>query len=51
MIQLANHGLEEACKKRPELIGGVNTYAGKCTYEAVSEAHNLDYVALSSVMG
>ena len=36
MIQLANHGLEEACKKRPELIGGVNTYAGKCTYEAVS---------------
>ena len=51
MIQLANHGLEEACKKRPELIGGVNTYAGKCTYEAVAEAHNLDYVALSSVMG
>ena len=51
MIQLANHGLEQACNKRPELIGGVNTYAGKCTYEAVAEAHNLDYVALSSLMG
>ena len=50
MIQLANNGLEGACEKRPELINGVNTYQGKCTYEAVAEAHNIDYVPLKSLL-
>ena len=50
MIQLANHGLEGACEKSPELINGVNTYQGKCTYEAVAQAHNIDYVPLKSLL-
>jgi alanine dehydrogenase len=40
---LANHGLEEACKKQPALTGGINTRDGKVTYQAVAEAHGLKY--------
>ena len=42
---LADLGLEEACKKQPALIGGINTRDGKLTCRAVAEAHGLKYEA------
>ena len=36
-------GLDEACKKQPALIGGINTRDGKLTCRAVAEAHGLKY--------
>jgi alanine dehydrogenase len=40
---LADLGLDEACKKQPALIGGINTRDGKLTCRAVAEAHGLNY--------
>ena len=42
---LADLGLDEACKKQPALIGGINTRDGKMTCHAVAEAHGLKYDA------
>ena len=41
--QLAQDGLDAACKKNPALAGGLNTRDGKLTIEAVAEAHSLPY--------
>jgi len=40
---LADLGLDEACKRQPALIGGINTRDGKLTCRAVAEAHGLNY--------
>ncbi len=40
---LADLGLDEACKKQPALIGGINTRDGKLTCRAVADAHGLKY--------
>ena len=40
---LADRGLNEACKKQPALIGGINTRDGKLTCRAVAEAHGIKY--------
>ncbi len=40
---LADLGLEEACKKQPALVGGINTRDGKLTCQAVAEAHGMKY--------
>src|SRR6266478_6123184 len=40
---LADLGLDEACKKQPALIGGINTRDGRLTCRAVAEAHGLKY--------
>jgi alanine dehydrogenase len=40
---LADFGLEEACKKQPALVGGINTRDGKLTCQAVAEAHAIPY--------
>lgn len=42
---LADRGLEEACKKQPALVGGINTHDGKLTCRAVADAHGLKYQA------
>ena len=42
---LADRGLEEACKKQPALVGGINTRDGKLTCRAVADAHGLKYQA------
>lgn len=42
---LADRGLEEACKRTPALVGGINTRDGKLTCQAVAEAHGLKYEA------
>lgn len=44
---LANFGLEEAVKRDPTLRLGINTYKGKCVYEAVAKDLDLPYTPLS----
>jgi alanine dehydrogenase len=47
---IADHGLAEAVSSDPSLGRGVNVLDGKVTYEAVAEAHGLDYTPLSAVL-
>ncbi|MEE2738354.1 MAG: alanine dehydrogenase [Planctomycetota bacterium] len=44
---LAQHGLVDACKNAPELIGGINTFQGNLTCEAVAHAHAMPCHPLS----
>jgi alanine dehydrogenase len=48
--EIAAHGLREAIARDPALARGVNILDGKITYEAVAEAHGLDYTALEDVL-
>jgi alanine dehydrogenase len=47
---IADHGLAEAVARDPALARGVNVLDGKITYEAVAEAHGLDYYPLEDVL-
>jgi alanine dehydrogenase len=47
---IADHGLAEAVSGDPALAGGVNVLRGRVTYEAVAEAHGLDYAPLETVL-
>jgi alanine dehydrogenase len=47
---IANHGLREAVARDPALALGVNVVDGKITYEAVAEAHGLEYTPLEDVL-
>jgi alanine dehydrogenase len=47
---IADVGLREAVARDPALARGVNVLDGKITYEAVAEAHNLDYYPLEDVL-
>src|SRR3954468_11431211 len=47
---IAENGLREAVAQDPSLALGVNAVDGKITYEAVAEAHNLDYTPLDDVL-
>ena len=47
---IADHGLAEAVRHDATLARGVNVLGGKVTYEAVAEAHDLDYVPLGDVL-
>ena len=40
---LADLGLEGACRYRPQLASGVNTWAGQLNNQAVAEAHQLPW--------
>jgi alanine dehydrogenase len=46
---IAEHGLAEAVQRDRSLARGVNVLDGKLTYEAVAEAHGLDYTPLADV--
>jgi alanine dehydrogenase len=48
--QIADHGLREAIARDPALARGVNVIDGKLTYEAVAEAHGLEYTPLDDVL-
>lgn len=50
LMQLANMGLEKACKANGAICEGVNTYQGHVTYPAVAESQNRSWKALNSVM-
>jgi len=47
---IADHGLREAVARDQALARGVNVLEGKITYEAVAEAHALDYAPLDDVL-
>jgi alanine dehydrogenase len=47
---IADLGVREAIATNRELARGVNVYEGKLTYEAVAEAHGLDYSPLDEVL-
>jgi alanine dehydrogenase len=47
---IAELGLAAAVERDPVLARGVNVLNGKVTYEAVAEAHGLEYVPLAEVL-
>ena len=47
---IAAHGLAGAVAADPALAKGVNVLNGKLTYQAVAEAHGLDYTPLADVV-
>jgi alanine dehydrogenase len=47
---VADQGLADAVARDPSLARGVNVLDGKVTYEAVAEAHDLDYAPLEDVL-
>jgi alanine dehydrogenase len=47
---IADHGLAEAVARDPALARGVNVLDAKITYEAVADAHGLDYQPLEDVL-
>jgi alanine dehydrogenase len=48
--EIAEHGLAEAVARDAALARGVNVLDGHVTYEAVAEAHDLDYTPLEDVL-
>jgi len=51
VLTLAKRGFMEAITKDNGLKEGVNTYAGKLTYEAVAAAQELEYTPLNETLG
>ncbi len=49
-LALANKGFEKAIQDDKGLAEGVNTYAGKLTYQAVADSQNLEYTPLDSLI-
>jgi alanine dehydrogenase len=47
---IADHGLAEAVARDHALARGVNVIDGSVTYEAVAEAHGLDYTPVEDVL-
>jgi alanine dehydrogenase len=47
---IADYGLAEAVARDPAVARGVNVVEGKITYEAVADAHGLDYRPLEDVL-
>ena len=48
--QIADHGVRAAVARSRPLGRGVNVFEGKLTYEAVAEAHGLEYSPLEEVL-
>ena len=48
--EIADNGLVQAVARDPALARGVNVLDGKITYEAVAEAHNLDFHPLEDLL-
>jgi alanine dehydrogenase len=49
-LQLANLGLEGACKVNGVVPSGVNTYHGKLTCKAVAETFGMDYTDIMTII-
>ncbi|MBK8147055.1 MAG: alanine dehydrogenase [Acidobacteria bacterium] len=50
-LALANKGFAQAIADDAGLKEGVNTFAGKCTYEAVATSQNIEYTPLDDLLG
>jgi alanine dehydrogenase len=46
---LADHGLAEACRLKPELLGGINCHRGHLTCQPVAEAHGLAFTTIDTL--
>ncbi|MFI9629820.1 alanine dehydrogenase [Streptomyces sp. NPDC052042] len=51
IVELANRGWVEALRRDPALAKGLNTHDGKVVYRQVAEAHGLEHVELSTLLG
>jgi alanine dehydrogenase len=51
IVELANRGWVEALRRDAALAKGLNTHDGKVVYREVAEAHGLEHVELSSLLG
>ncbi|MEW6126359.1 MAG: alanine dehydrogenase [Acidobacteriota bacterium] len=49
-VKLANLGVVEAIKRDPHLKRGVNTFKGKCVYEAVAIDQGIEYTPIDSLI-
>jgi len=49
-LKLANNGFRSAVMSDPGLAAGVNTYAGKLTYEAVALSQGREYTPLEQLL-
>ena len=47
LLSLVDHGVEEACRRDPALMLGLNTYQGRCTHPAVAQSLGYEYEPLS----
>ncbi|MEY9849635.1 alanine dehydrogenase [Streptacidiphilus sp. MAP5-3] len=50
ILELANRGWQEACRRDAALAKGLNTHEGQITYAAVAEAFGLPHVELADVL-
>src|SRR3989441_4908622 len=50
-LKLANSGFKDAVLSDPGLAAGVNTYAGKLTYQAVALSQQREYTPLGQLLG
>lgn len=51
IVELANRGWAEALRRDAALAKGLNTHDGQVVYREVAEAHGLEHVELSSLLG
>lgn len=51
ILELANRGWVEALRRDAALAKGLNTHDGQVVYQEVAEAHGLEHVELSSLLG
>jgi alanine dehydrogenase len=49
-LKLANKGFVDAIRSDPGLKEGVNTYAGRLTYEAVAVAQGQEYTPIDDIL-
>ena len=49
-LAIADGGVEEACRKNPDLMLGLNVYEGKCTFEGVAKAFDLAYTSPGTLL-
>ncbi|MCA1001472.1 alanine dehydrogenase [Bacillus thuringiensis] len=50
-VQIANKGYKDACLGNTALLKGINTLDGYVTFEAVAEAHGLQYADAKELLG
>ncbi|MBF9071156.1 alanine dehydrogenase [Streptacidiphilus fuscans] len=50
ILELANRGWQEACRRDAALAKGLNTHEGQITYAAVADAFGLPHVELADVL-
>jgi alanine dehydrogenase len=51
LTELANKGLEKACREHPGLRAGVNTYRGEIAYRAVAESQHRSWKPFEELAG